>query len=136
LIIESLKATRNFAILGNKQNFADLKRSIFALNRLFECWGQGVYPCELLVTFVSTQKLLRGWHKAIIKIVLYYCKYEHIDQLDKTAIIEGQREVNTWPYEIKLFIRTIGVRYAPKFIVNVVRNYMIKRGHHYFSQDA
>lgn len=52
------------------------------------------------------------------------------------GIYNGNREVNTWAYEIKLGIRTFGARHAPKFIVNAARNYMIKRGHHYFSQDA
>lgn len=52
------------------------------------------------------------------------------------GIYSGSREVNSWSYEIKLGIRTFGVRHAPKFIVNAARNFMIKRGHHYFSQDA
>lgn len=52
------------------------------------------------------------------------------------GIYNGTREVNTWCYEINLGIRTFGVHHAPKFIVNAARNFMIKRGHHYFSQDA
>lgn len=52
------------------------------------------------------------------------------------GIYNGSREVNTWAYEIKLGIRTLGVRHAPKCVVNAARNFMIKRGHHYFSQDA
>lgn len=52
------------------------------------------------------------------------------------GIYRGHREVNTWSYEIKLGIRTFGARHAPKFVVNAARNFMIRRGHHYFSQDA
>lgn len=48
----------------------------------------------------------------------------------------GSREVNLWSYEIKLGIRSFGVEYAPLPIVNWARNFMIRRGHHYFSQEA
>lgn len=51
------------------------------------------------------------------------------------GLYNGNRKVNSWMYEIKLGIRTFGVRHAPKCIVNAARNFMIKRGHHYFSQD-
>lgn len=51
------------------------------------------------------------------------------------GIYEGNRPVISRWYEIKLGIRTWGVRLMPKCITNMARNFMIKRGHHYFSQD-
>lgn len=48
----------------------------------------------------------------------------------------GSREVNFRSYEIKLGIRSFGAEYAPLPVVNWARNFMIKRGHHYFSQEA
>ena len=51
-------------------------------------------------------------------------------------IYRGDRPVISRWYEIKLGIRTWGVRLMPKGITNIVRHLMIKLGHHYYSQDA
>jgi len=47
----------------------------------------------------------------------------------------GNREKLSALSEFKLNIRTWGSRHMPRFIVNMARNFMIKRGHHYYSQD-
>ena len=53
----------------------------------------------------------------------------------KHDIYHGSRPVHTHWYEFKLGVRTWGARLMPKFIVNAARKFMIKQGHHYFSQD-
>lgn len=55
--------------------------------------------------------------------------------LKKHDIYHGEREVHTRWYEFKLNVRIFGARHMPKFIVNAARKFMIKRGHHYYSQD-
>lgn len=50
-------------------------------------------------------------------------------------LYEGDRAVNSRWYEFKLWVRTWGIRIAPKSVTNKIRNFMIKRGHHYYSQD-
>jgi len=55
--------------------------------------------------------------------------------LKKHDIYRGNREVHTYWYEFKLGVRTWGGRLAPKYIVDLARNFMIKRGRHYYSQD-
>ena len=81
------------------------------------CMDDDVYP---ILDVVRKGKLLRNAAKYFKKNGIYF----------------GDREVNDFMYEFKLNIRTIGVRYAPSCIVNFARNFMIKRGHHYFSQEA
>lgn len=54
----------------------------------------------------------------------------------KHDVYQGSRAVNSFWYEFKLGVRTMGVRYAPQALVKAARAFMIKRGHHYFSQDA
>ena len=51
-------------------------------------------------------------------------------------VYHGDRPVISWWYEIKLGIRTWGVRLMPRRITNIARSLMIKLGHHYYSQDA
>lgn len=51
------------------------------------------------------------------------------------GVYTGNREINRLGYELKLKFRHTFVRYMPTPIVNVTRNFMIKRGHHYFSQE-
>lgn len=53
----------------------------------------------------------------------------------KHDIYHGSRPVHTLWYEFKLGVRSWGVRLMPKFVVDAARNFMIKRGHHYYSQD-
>lgn len=55
--------------------------------------------------------------------------------LKKHKIYNGTRPVISRWYEVKLWIRTWGVRLAPKFVSDAARNFMIRRGHHYYSQD-
>ena len=81
------------------------------------CMDNNVYP---ILDVVRKGKLLRNAAKYFKKHGIYY----------------GNREVNDFIYEFKLNIREFGVKYAPKTIVNFARNFMIKRGHHYFSQEA
>lgn len=47
----------------------------------------------------------------------------------------GYREIQSKWYEFKLGVRTLGIRYAPDFVVNLARKFMMKLGNHYFSQD-
>ncbi len=52
------------------------------------------------------------------------------------GIYNGSRPVISKWYEVKLGIRTWGVRLMPKCVTNAARNFMIRRGHHYFSQEG
>lgn len=54
----------------------------------------------------------------------------------KNPVYHGDRSVISIWYEIKLGIRTWGIRLMPKFITKAARSFMIKSGHHYFSQDS
>ncbi len=54
----------------------------------------------------------------------------------KHDIYHGNRDIISIWYEIKLGIRTWGIRLMPKCVAIWARDFMIKRGHHYFSQDA
>lgn len=55
--------------------------------------------------------------------------------LKKHDLYHGPRPVQSRWYEFKLGVRTLGVRLMPDCIVRMARNFMIKRGHRYFSQD-
>ena len=55
--------------------------------------------------------------------------------LKKHDLYHGPRPVQSRWYEFKLGVRTWGGRLMPTCVVNWARNFMIKRGHHYFSQD-
>lgn len=65
--------------------------------------------------------------KLLHKAANYFKKYD---------IYHGERPVISIWDEIKLGIRTWGIRIMPRFVTKWARNYMIKRGHHYFSQDC
>lgn len=56
--------------------------------------------------------------------------------LKKRNLYHGNRPVISMWYEIKLGVRTWGIRLMPKGITKLVRNIMIKMGHHYYSQDT
>ncbi len=75
--------------------------------------------------FVILDVVRKG--KLLHKAARYFKKYD---------VYHGDREVISIWYEIKLGIRTWGIRLMPKFVTKWARNIMIKRGHHYFSQDA
>lgn len=51
-------------------------------------------------------------------------------------VYHGNRPIQSYAYEIRLGIRTFGARHMPRPIVNAARNFMIRRGHHYYSQDS
>lgn len=55
--------------------------------------------------------------------------------LKKHDLYHGPRLVQSRWYEFKLGVRTWGGRLMPDCVVNLARNFMIKRGHHYFSQE-
>lgn len=55
--------------------------------------------------------------------------------IKKHDLYDGDREVNTHWYEFKLGVRTWGARHMPKWIVKMARKFMMKRGHHYYSQE-
>lgn len=74
--------------------------------------------------FVILDVVRKG--KLLHKAARYFKKHD---------VYHGEREVISMWYEIKLGIRTWGIRIMPKFIAKWARNFMIKRGHHYFSQD-
>lgn len=52
------------------------------------------------------------------------------------GIYEGNREINTWEYEIKLTIQQQVARHLPDWAHKRVKAFMIKRGHTYFSDQA
>ena len=52
------------------------------------------------------------------------------------GIYTGNREVNTWEYEIKLTIQQQVARHLPMPLKNKVKAFMTKRGHHYYSDEA
>lgn len=52
------------------------------------------------------------------------------------GIYEGDREVNSWEYEIKLTIQQQVARHLPLPLKNKVKAFMRKRGHHYYSDEA
>ena len=55
--------------------------------------------------------------------------------LRKHDLYHGNRPVQSRWYEFKLGVRTWGSRLMPDCVVRAARNFMIKRGHHYFSQE-
>lgn len=52
------------------------------------------------------------------------------------GIYNGDREVNTWEYEIKLGFQTLASRYLPGKIKKHVKTFMTKRGRRFFSDEA
>ena len=82
------------------------------------CMDNDVYP---ILDVVRKGKLLRNAAK-------YFRKHP--------GLYLGDRETNDFIYELKLNIKELGVSYAPEWLVEKVRNFMIKKGHHYFSQDS
>ena len=52
------------------------------------------------------------------------------------GIYEGNREVNTWEYEIKLTIQQQVARHMPRPIKRKAKSFMVKRGHRYYSDEA
>lgn len=78
------------------------------------------HPDYVILDVVRKGKLL---HKA----VRYFKKHD---------VYHGNRKVQSYRYEIKLALRSFGAGYMPKPIVNAARNFMIRRGHHYFSEEA
>ena len=52
------------------------------------------------------------------------------------GIYEGNRELQSWSYEAKLWVRTIVSNNAPKFLLQPLRSIFVKLGGHSFSQDA
>ena len=51
-------------------------------------------------------------------------------------VYHGDRPVISWWTEFKLGVRTWGVRVMPRRVTDAARNFMIKRGHHYYSQEG
>lgn len=75
--------------------------------------------------FVILDVVRKG--KLLHKAARYFKKHD---------IYHGNREVQSYRYEMKLGIRTWGARHMPKPIVDAARNFMIRRGHHYFSEES
>ena len=55
--------------------------------------------------------------------------------LRKHNIYNGDRPVQSRWYEFKLCIQTMGSRLLPTWMFNKLRGFLIKRGHHFYSQD-
>lgn len=51
-------------------------------------------------------------------------------------VYHGDRPVISRWVEIKLWVRTWGIRLMPRWVTNAARNFMIRRGHHYYSQEG
>lgn len=83
-------------------------RCVVSLNREF-----------VILDVVRKGKILNKAHRYLRKHDLYH----------------GSRPVQSKWYEFKLGVRTWGGRLMPDCIVNLARNFMIRRGHHYFSQE-
>lgn len=62
--------------------------------------------------------------------------HKAVRYLKKHDVYHGDRQVISYWYEIKLGIRTWGIRLMPKAITKAARTFMIKHGHHYYSQDG
>ena len=56
--------------------------------------------------------------------------------LKRIGIFLGDREVNSFSYEMQIQIRRIIIEYMPQWAVNRVRSIMVKFGQRYFSEDA
>jgi hypothetical protein len=52
------------------------------------------------------------------------------------GIYDGDRETNTWKYEIKLTIQQLVARHLPKWAHKRVKAFMRKLGHQYYSDNA
>lgn len=52
------------------------------------------------------------------------------------GIYDGSRELQSWKYEAKLWIKTIFARYTPKFLVQPFRAIFVKIGGQSFTQDT
>ena len=52
------------------------------------------------------------------------------------GIYMGNREINSWEYEIKLTIKQQAARHLPMPIRNRVKAYLINRGYHFYSDEA
>lgn len=55
---------------------------------------------------------------------------------DNPGIYNGNREINSWEYEIKLSIQTFVGRHMPKWIRKRIKAFMVSRGHQYFRDQA
>ena len=55
--------------------------------------------------------------------------------LKKRDLYHGDRPVQSRWYEIALAVRTFGVRHMPRPVVELARQFMMKRGRHYYSQE-
>lgn len=51
------------------------------------------------------------------------------------GIYEGDREVNTWRYELMLMLQQQVSRHMPRLLKDRIKSFMRRRGHHYFSDD-
>ena len=52
------------------------------------------------------------------------------------GIYDGNRELQSLTYEVKLWVRTVVSENAPKFLLNPLRSIFVKLGGHSFTQDA
>jgi hypothetical protein len=66
--------------------------------------------------------------KLLHKSALYFKRHP--------GIYSGTREINTWSYEAKLWIKTMVSRHFPKPLRDKAKAYMRKRGMHFFSDEA
>ena len=51
------------------------------------------------------------------------------------GIYSGNREVNTWSYEIKLEIQTLASRHLPNRLRTMVKSFMRRKGRNFFSDE-
>lgn len=54
----------------------------------------------------------------------------------KHDLYHGDREIIARKEELRIFVCTWGVRLMPPALTNMVRKFLMKRGHHFFSQEA
>ena len=51
-------------------------------------------------------------------------------------IYDGEREVNSWSYEIRLGIQTMASRHLPGMLKTKVKAFMTKRGRRFYSDEV
>lgn len=73
------------------------------------------------------------------KIIDVVCKGKFFHKgykfLKKYNLYTSDRKILSRWYEIKLEIKKLGIRSMPKFVTDIVRTFMIKLGHTYYSQQ-
>ena len=133
--INDIKTERNYSV----NLYSGIWRKDFLYSTLREALNPWVYEVRLhnVAVELGAKCAVSNNREFVILDVVRKGKIlnKANNYFKKHDIYHGDRPVHTYWYEFKLGVRTWGARLMPKFAVNAARNFMIKRGHHYFSQD-